>query len=285
MVRNMFLATRYLNYPLVAIAVIALSLGMVTTSDANIDEDTIAGMWTFEEGKGKEVKDLSGNGSDGEFVGDLKWAKGKFGGGLEFNGADTWVKIGTKGEEKTLASLDFKDSDGFSIHAWVWAAEPPVGKCVIWKGLGCSTWSQYLLGTGAHENGDGKVNKASFHIRAGNGGARLETLGDELPDKEWVHLVGTWDGSKVSVYVNGKLQNSEDAKGPPWPSPEEVYIGADPGCGKRCQWNGIIDEVVVFNVTLDDDQVAKLGAGIEGALDVDAAGKMATTWGKLKSSQ
>ena len=142
----MYLAIRYLNYTLIAIAVIALSFAMVTTSEANLDEDTIAGMWTFEEGKGKEVKDLSGNGSDGEFVGDLKWVKGKFGGGLEFDGADTWVKIGTKGEDKTLAALDFTESEGFSIHAWVWAAEPPVGKCVIWKGLGCSTWSQYLLG-------------------------------------------------------------------------------------------------------------------------------------------
>ena len=281
----MFSATRYLNYTLAAIAVIALSFAMVTTSDANLDEDTIAAMWTFEEGKGKEVKDLSGNGSDGEFVGDLKWAKGKFGGGLEFNGADTWVKIGTKGEDKTLAALDFKDSEGFSIHAWVWAAEPPVGKCVIWKGLGCSTWSQYLLGTGAHENGDGNVNKASFHIRANNGAARLEVLGDEVPDKEWVHLVGVWDGNLVHVYLNGKLQDSVDAKGPPWASPEEVYIGADPGCGKRCQWNGIIDEVVIFNVALDDDEVAKLSNGIEGALAVDAAGKMTTTWGKLKSTR
>ena len=72
----MFLVTRYLRYTLTAIAIIALSFAMVTTSDANIDEKTIAGMWTFEEGKGKEVKDLSGNGTDGEFVGDLKWAKG-----------------------------------------------------------------------------------------------------------------------------------------------------------------------------------------------------------------
>ena len=82
----MFLITRYLNYTLTAIAIIALSFAMITTSDANLDEKTIAGMWTFEEGKGKVVKDLSGNGTDGEFVGDLKWAKGKFGGGLEFDG-------------------------------------------------------------------------------------------------------------------------------------------------------------------------------------------------------
>ena len=277
----MFLAKCYLNYTLTAMVVIALSFAVMATSHAAFDEGDIAGMWTFEEGKGKVVKDLSGNGTDGEFVGDLKWAKGKFGGGLEFNGEDTWVKLGTKGEEKTLAALDFKDSKGFSVHSWVYAAEDPTGKCVIWKGLGCSTWSQFLLGTGAHENGENST-KAAFHIRPSNGGGKLEVLGDELSAKEWIHLAGTWDGSKLHVYVNGKLQNSEDAKGPPWACPEEVYIGADPGCGKRCQWNGIIDEVVIFDTVLTDDDVAKLGEGIEGALAVDAAGKIATTWGSLK---
>lgn len=256
----------------------------VNSVDAKLDEKTIAGMWTFEEGKGKEVKDLTENGSDGVFVGDLKWAKGKFGGGLEFNGADTWVKIGTKGDADTLAALDFKDSKGFSIHAWVYAAAAPTGKCVIWKGLGCSTWSQFLLGTGAHENGANSA-QASFHIRAGNGGARLEVLGDPLPEKEWVHLVGVWDGDKLHVYVNGKLQNSADAPGAPWASPEEVYMGADPGCGKRCQWNGIMDEIAIFNVALSEDEVESLGSGIEGALAVDAAGKTTTTWGKLKAAK
>ena len=280
----MLLAKRYLNYTFIAILVISLSFVVMATSHAAFDEGDIAGMWTFEEGKGKEVKDLSGNDTHGEFVGDLKWAKGKFGGGLEFNGADTWVKLGTKGEDKTLAALDFKDSKGFSVHSWVYAAEDPTGKCVIWKGLGCSTWSQFLLGTGAHENGQNST-QAAFHIRVANGGAKLEVLGDELQSKEWIHLVGTWDGAQLHVYVNGKLQNSEDAKGPPWASPEEVYIGADPGCGKRCQWNGIIDEVVVFDTVLSDDDVVKLGEGIEGALAVDAAGKIATTWGSLKSSQ
>ncbi len=280
----MLLGKCYLNCPLTAIVVIAISFAASTASDAAFDEKHIAGMWTFEEGKGKVVKDLSGNGTDGEFVGDLKWAKGKFGGGLEFNGEDTWVKLGTKGDEKTLAALDFKDSEGFSIHSWVYAAEDPTGKCIIWKGLGCSTWSQFLLGTGAHENGENNT-QAAFHIRAANGDGKLEVLGDELAAKEWVHLVGTWDGNKLHVYVNGKLQNSEDAKGPPWASPEEVYIGADPGCGKRCQWNGIIDEIVVFDTVLTDADVSKLGAGIEGALAVDAARKTATTWGLLKAAQ
>ena len=257
----------------------------INVADAKLDEKTIAGMWTFEEGKGDTTEDLSGNETVSTFVGDLKWVKAKFGGGLEFDGADTWIRIGEDKQPDSWPALDFKESKGFSIHAWVFSAVEPVGKCVIWKGRGCSTWSQYLLGTGAHENGDGRVNKASFHIRAGNGGARQEVLGDPLPEKEWVHLVGVWDGAKAHIYVNGKLQNSADAAGPPWASDEAVYIGADPGCNKRCQWNGIMDEVAIFNVALSEDEVKSLGNGIEGALAVDAAGKTTTTWGKLKAAK
>lgn len=263
------------------ISLLLIAICYVNTADAKLDESTIAGMWTFEEGNGDTVKDHSGNGSDGEFVGSLKWVDGKFGGGLEFNGTDTWVKIGTKGDADSLAALDLNASEGFSIHAWVYAAASPTGKCIIWKGLGCSSWSQYLLGTGAHENGANSAN-ASFHIRTGNGGGRLEVLGDPLPEKDWVHVVGVWDSAKLHIYVNGELQNSADAAGAPWASPEEVYLGADPGCGKRCQWNGIMDEVVIFNTALTESEVKSLGSGIEGALAVDAAGKTTTTWGKIK---
>ncbi len=271
------------------LSLLLTAMWYVNVADAKIDENTIAGMWTFEEGKGDTVTDLSGNGSDGTFVGDIKWAKAKFGDGLEFSGAaaQNFVRIGTKGNADSLAALDFKAAEGFSIHAWVYAAANPTGKCIIWKGLGCSTWSQYLLGTGAHENGENHT-QATFHIRPSNGGGKQEVRGSELPVNEWAHLVGVWDGGKLHVYVNGKLDNSADAAGPPWACVEEVYIGADPGCGNgngRCHWNGIIDEIAIFNVALSEDEVKSLGSGIEGALDVNAAGKTTTTWGKLKRNR
>ena len=286
----MFSAKRYLNYMLTVNTIIALSLAMIVTGDAKIDKDIIQGMWIFEEGTGETVTDLSGNGSDGVFVGDVKWAEGKFGGGIEFSGevAQNHIRIGQEGEPETLAALNFKDSEGFSIHAWVFATVPPNGKCIIWKGKGCSSWSQYLLGTGAHENVGGRINQASFHYRLRSAPERFEALGDPLPINEWVHLVGVWDGAKIYIYVNGELQNSADAVGQPWDSPEAVYIGADAGCNEpngRCHWGGIIDEIVIFNVPLSAGDVKSLSSGIEGALAVDAAGKTATTWGRLKSAE
>ncbi|MDE0087246.1 MAG: LamG domain-containing protein [Candidatus Poribacteria bacterium] len=286
----MLLKKGYLIYLLTVFAIIVLSLVIIETGEARFAADTIQGMWTFEEGQGKTVKDLSGKGSDGVFVGDVKWADAKFGGGIEFSGevAQNYVRIGKEGEPATLAALNFKDSKGFSIHAWVFATIPPNGKCVIWKGKGCSSWSQFLLGTGAHENVGGRINRASFHFRTRSAPERFEALGEELPQNEWVHLVGVWDGTKIYIYVNGELQGSADAVGQPWDSFEAVYIGADAGCNEpngRCHWGGIIDEIVIFNVPLSDDEIKSLGNGIEGVFAVDAGGKITTTWGKLKSSK
>ncbi len=286
----MFLPKRYMNYVFITFAIIMLSFTMIQIGEARFAADTIQGMWTFEEGQGKTVKDLSGNGSDGVFVGDVKWADAKFGGGIELTGevAQNHVRIGNEGEPDTLAALNFKDSEGFSIHAWIYPTIPPEGKCVIWKGKGCSSWSQYLLGTGAHENVGGRINRASFHYRLRSAPERHEALGEALPVNEWVHLVGVWDGAKIYIYVNGELQDSKDAAGQPWDSFEAVYIGADAGCNEpngRCHFGGIIDEIVMFNIPLSADDVKTLGNGIDGAFAVDAAGKTTTTWGRLKSSE
>lgn len=256
---------------------LVFGLALVCQSYAKIDSATVVGLWLFDEGTGEVAEDSSGNGNDGTFGGGgAKWVNAKYGKGLEFGG-DGWLECG-KGE-----SLDFKESTNFSIHSIVKANGAPTGKCIIWKGLGCSTWSQWLLGTGEHENSV-NVTNATFHIRNANGGGRTEVrAADPLPEDEWVQVAGTYDGKKLRVYIDGALSNEADANGNPWASAEQVYIAADPGCGNRCQWDGIIDEIAMFNVTLGDDDIKALARGYEGASAVSSTGKLATIWGDLKA--
>jgi hypothetical protein len=47
----------------------------------------VLGIWLFDEGKGKTVKDASGNGHDGEIIGAVEWAAGKFESALKFDNA------------------------------------------------------------------------------------------------------------------------------------------------------------------------------------------------------
>ena len=99
------------------------------------DEHTVL-LYTFESGAGKVVKDLSGNGNDGELMGP-KWGEGNPGGGLTFGGnaprdfveipdSEAWIwlrvspsKCGStlKGQplagQAELAYLRWKCSEGF----------------------------------------------------------------------------------------------------------------------------------------------------------------------------
>ena len=243
---------------------LALSLVLAGQSQAEI-----LGHWTFEEGSGDVAADVSGNGNDGTFVGEgLSWVAG----GLHFDGT-SWLDCGP-GE-----NLDFSASTNFSIVAIV-EAEDAGGKCIIWKGLGCSTWSQWLLGTGEHENSVTVAN-ATFHFRASNGGDRLEARSaDAIPTGERIQVAGTYDGAKLRVYVNGSSEGEADASATPWASTENVYIGADPGCNNRCQWLGAMYEIAVFDETLSDAEIESYVDGVATA--VSPAGKLVTTWAGIK---
>ena len=85
------------NYPSVSInkflsyLVIIMLILSTTLAFTAIDPETVVGVWTFDEGAGKEAKDLSDLGHHGQING-AKWKKGKLGTGLEFGGGQ-WVEI------------------------------------------------------------------------------------------------------------------------------------------------------------------------------------------------
>ena len=53
--------------------------------EANIDPESVVGIWLLDEGQGTTVQDTSGNENDGKIV-NAEWTEGKFGKGLEFDG-------------------------------------------------------------------------------------------------------------------------------------------------------------------------------------------------------
>lgn len=248
-------------------------------SGAKIDNATIVAMWLFDDGSGKTVKDSSGNKNDGTITGDYKWDTGKFGKALEFNGKNTIVDCG-KG-----ASLDFVGQKNFSISVWAKTdSKSIVSGMFVWKALGCSTWAQYGFGVGAIEAVSASPNKLNFYYRKDNSGTSEIVIDkNDIPTGEWFHAAGTYDGTQLSLYLNGNLVATQKSDGVPWASTEKVYIGGDPGCGIRYIWSGLMDELLIFNVTLPIDDVKSLMRGYAGAMAVSSAGKLAATWSDIKS--
>ncbi len=74
---------------------------------------------------------------------------------------------------------------------------------------------------------------------------------------QWYHLIGTYNGTHVNLYVNGELVKSEVAPGKLTKYSGSMNIGRNPYWTNR-QFNGIIDEVKIYNYALSDVEIRNL---------------------------
>jgi hypothetical protein len=96
----------------------------------------------------------------------------------------------------------------------------------------------------------------------GDNGSWIGVYGTfDLQPGQWYHIVGTWDSTKLRLYVNGVL-DSETANTTDGVRDTDgsLIIGAqlsemyDGGYG-NIGWGGVIDRVIIRNDTLTDEQV------------------------------
>ena len=111
---------------------ICLSFIIVSIGNAEINLDDFAGVWLFDEGKGKVVGDFTDNGNDGEFDGP-KWIDGKFGKALEFDGSPKFVTI------EHNDPFNFEDDD-FTVGCWM-NSENKDAYVVIKRNGGAGFWA------------------------------------------------------------------------------------------------------------------------------------------------
>ena len=77
-----------------AALVCIIGLALTAQSGAEIDPETITGLWLFDEGAGKVAIDSSGSGLDADIT-KPEWVDGPFGKALEFDGGGAFLEIKT----------------------------------------------------------------------------------------------------------------------------------------------------------------------------------------------
>src|SRR5438132_945231 len=110
---------------------------------------------------------------------------------------------------------------------------------------------------------------AKFRVRTASG-ALLPVNGPTLPLNTWTHLVGTFDGTTLRLYVNGALAASATAQGPLASGSGPAFIGR---LGQNLYpFQGSLDEVAVFPVALSADRVRNhyLGGAVTLGLSATA---------------
>lgn len=236
------------------------SLLIITNlSIANVAEDGLVAYWPFDEGKGKEAIDVTGNGHDGEFHGKPKWVEGKFGTGLEFNGVDDHVIVAD--------DPAFAIEENITLMTWFSPDDDLTGHRLMSKNNSIFVIFDF-----------GDKNSIDFLVKPNNTFAQSTTTDWKVG--EWYHFAGTFDGKTMKVYINGELEGEAANNVPIAPSGLELWIGGDDLGNATDHFPGKIDEVRLYEKTLSEADIQKV---METPQDVEARGKLATTWGKLKT--
>ena len=229
--------------------------------------DGIVAYWAFNEKDGDTATDSSGNGHDGKLMGDPQWTNdGYFGGALEFDqdGDEVNIPFHADLNQETFTICAWANVEpGSANHRAVISSrhEPPLSGYIIYAEPG-NTW-QFWTGTGS----------PPWSV----------VRGPAINLGEWDHLAGVCGNGKQQFYVNGELVGDIDAvvnvNGE-----QESLIGA--GANERATheylFNGKIDEVVLYDRALSADEIAAV-MEVESLTAVEASGKLAITWGQLKT--
>jgi hypothetical protein len=209
-------------------------------SFGNAELAGLVGWWKFDETQGTSAADSSGGNHTGTLMGHAKWAKGRIGGAIDLDGANSFVRIADKsafnfGGETTLA-------------AWVnFRSVPADWTAIIAKGD--EAWRLSTVGK-----------EQKIHFAVGSGSGICLNSATAISANEWHHVVGAYDGSVLRIYIDGKLEPSASRAGGITRNNREVFIGGNVEHKERC-FDGLLDEVRVYNYALPETEIQALAAG------------------------
>ena len=209
-------------------------------SFGNAELGGLLGWWKLDEKEGTIAADNSGNGNDGTLIGSPVWRPqgGKIGGAIELGGKGDYVKIANESA--------FDITSQITIATWVNITSVPQE----WTGIVTKGDTAWRLSTSFANN--------MFHF----GVSREDYLNGRttVSSGQWHHVACVYDGSKMSIYVDGKLDVSKPRSGPIATNNFPVCIGENIELTGHC-WNGLIDDVRVYNYALSENEIAALATG------------------------
>ncbi len=238
-----------------------LILGMVLPSFSRAD---LISYWPLDETTGEVAADrVGGNDATWQNPGNnLTWVTGQIGGAADFadDGGDSYFLL-------DLPQLIGARAASFSL--WINNRDQ---SSADYNGLFMSrnfngnneSWGLAIENDGTNYHFDSRVNRPGWDSAAGS-----------LPaDDEWKHLVMVWDGNagKHLQYINGVQTNSNAGTfAGPIAGPDSIWhIGYDNCCGNIRDFDGLIDDVAVWNAALTPEEVEEIyqnglnGIGVAG---------------------
>jgi hypothetical protein len=193
-------------------------------------------------GSGTTWTDLSGRGNTGTLEGGAGYSSAN-GGSLTFDGTDDYGPIGTSG-------FPFGASAG-TLSGWARTNTISAGfMWIVSYGTGGANQSRFLGFTGT-----------TYYF----GGYGNDITASGVPLNTWFNMVGVYDGTNASMYINGTLVSGPTAK--TWNTvSSNAQIGRQTNGGEY--WNGNIAQVSIYNRALSAAEVRQNFNALRGRFSI-----------------
>jgi len=182
----------------------AATIALLGTPFSSYAAPSALASYDFDADTGTTLADRSGNNHPGTLINGPTWTAGKYNGGLSFDGVNDYVSFGDIAQADSLAAI--------TVSVWVKFAATGGGASethFLDKSLcnGYPNGGPWELGaalTSAH--------KAEFVIypQGANPAAYVFSgpSTTSIDDGAWHYVTGRYDGSRLSIWVDGNLENS-----------------------------------------------------------------------------
>jgi len=229
-------------------------------------EEGLVSYWPFDERdiEGDTVKDIWGK-NDGALKGTPKTVEGKVREALEFGGGSDYVNCG---DDESL-----RIGRALTIEFWFKANRDTLDDNIIALTDGNTT--NYIISS--YENPD----RLSF-TREDSADANYQLNGSTAIDKNWRHVAAVDDGKTFYLYLDGKLDSSQNFSFKPYTQAGALYIAQSPEAwSTNGYFRGLIDEVRIYNRALSEVEVNR-NMNAEGLAVASSTDKLTISWGTLK---
>lgn len=230
-----------------------------TTITTNSDlERGLVSHWTFD-GKDRDTASSTGevHNRTRSLNGDMQnytlvqdgFVPGVIGQALATNGVDEYVVVPQDSALEGFSSV--------SIAAWVnpqGPADSSWSHMVIKDYLAEADYGLLFAGNDSVSNC--QTNDFVFRIEAATE-LNLCSTESYAVDGDWHYLVGTWDGSVATLYIDGTFATSGNLTGTLVDRDQNFVIGGNEGASDR-YFDGYLDDVRVYDRTLSADEVLRL---------------------------
>ncbi|MDB4956978.1 MAG: Autotransporter adhesin [Myxococcales bacterium] len=213
---------------------------------ATVLADRPLGYFRLGESSGVTAADQIENGPPGLVVGNVRYGQI----GALATDPDTAVGIdGVNGAVEAGSSFDFSANAPFSLECWVKPAAFDAGFHTL-----VSRWLAPPNNVGYNLYYQAEV--VRFAREDASIGAYDATMYTGLVAEVYSHVVATYDGQTIALYINGRQYSQAASLTALRDLPLTFMIGASNNDPATAPLNGLIDEVAIYGTALAPTQVA-----------------------------